>query len=141
MQFHSYIFIFAFLPVSVLGYFLLNRWRHEAGKLWLIVSGIAFYLYGGLNTATCLAVSILLNIAAAEAIVRKPDVKKAVFVAAIAVNVISLAWFKYRGFFAADAALPVLSRTRQELVLPLGVSFFTFQQIAWLCDVYHHILL
>lgn len=136
MQFHTYIFIFAFFPVCVLGYFLLNRWKPRAGKHWLLLSSTVFFLYGGWKSAFWLLLSILFNCSAACLLMRTQKKRRAVFCTAIAVNVLLLVWFKCRGFFASDSFVPILSKTEKELVLPLAISFYTFQQIAFLCDVY-----
>ena len=61
MQFNSYIFILLFMPITIVGYYLLNRISHTAGKIGLISASVIFYVYAGWDVAAGLAVSIILN--------------------------------------------------------------------------------
>ena len=128
MQFNSFIFILLFLPLSVLGWHHLNRRSNTAAKLWLIVASIVFYIFPFKNLPFFLAFSIVFNYAASKVIARDSKCGKIVFTVAIAVNVLSLLFYKYAGFLlpAADAG---------DILLPVGISFFTFQQISYLVMV------
>lgn len=136
MQFNSYIFILLYLPIFVIGYFLLNKINSLMGKLFIIIASLIFYIYGGLNITVILGISIVLNFILAI-IIKKVKVKKIILVLAIIVNVALLLYYKYFNFvittineqFAKEYAT-------KELMLPLGISFFTFQQIMYLVSIY-----
>lgn len=122
MQFNSYIFILAFLPIFVISYFVLCRIRPIAGKIGLIFAGIVFYTYGGPVIATVLGISIVLNYLMSVLLVKLPN-KKSLLVLTISANVGVLLFFK------------VLDYSINNLVLPLGISFFTFQQIMYVVNI------
>ena len=135
MQFNSYIFIMAFLPVLVTGYFLLNKLRPLYGKLFLIVGSAVFYVYGGWDVALVLLASILVNYGLAS-LVPKAKNKRLLLAIDVLCNVGLLLYFKYSNFFISNVnsfahkEIPLLG-----LVLPLGISFFTFQQIMYVVNV------
>lgn len=136
MQFNSYSFIMAFLPLVMLAYFLANRWSHPAGKAVLIAAGLVFFGYGSLFSLALLLVSMAVNYLCAR-LIHRGRWSRLFLALPVAVNTGLLLYFKYANFaienynrwFHADAAL-------LELALPVGISFFTFQQIAWLTAVY-----
>ena len=124
MQFNSYIFIMAFLPVFVIAYFVLNKIRPILGKIGLIFAGIVFYIYGGIEVAAVFGISIVINYLMAV-IIAKFIHKRYMLAVAISSNVGILLFFKYLDFSIDD------------LVLPLGISFFTFQQIMYVVNIYN----
>lgn len=141
MQLNSYFFIFVLLPIVVLGYYFGNKIHITCGKLVLILGSVAFYAYGNITIIIPLLCSILINYIISfwiKMLDSKRLVKKAFFVFAIMLNVAALLYFKYTNFaianinnwFSKDYPL-------QQLVLPLGISFYTFQQIAYLLAVYN----
>jgi len=137
MQFNSYEFVLLFMPVTVAGYYLLNRISSAAGKLWLIAASVIFYLYAGLPVALGLAVSIVMNYIFALYLSKAHVGRKMLLALAIALNAASLLYFKYHDFFIDQIAmLGYANPVEKALVLPLGISFFTFQQIAYLVSVY-----
>lgn len=137
MQFNSYIFVLLFMPVTIVGYYLLNKISFVAGKIGLILASIIFYLYAGWNVALGLAVSIALNYFFALYLSKAQKGRKAMFIFAIVLNAASLLYFKYHDFFIDHVAmLGYANPVEKALVLPLGISFFTFQQIAYLVTVY-----
>src|SRR5579872_6067029 len=134
MLFNSLPFIFGFLPPVLLGYWLLAR--HEGPRLcFLLLASLAFYGYWDWRFEPLLLASIIVNWLFAEAYFRSR--RKSFLVAAMVLNLLSLAAFKYLGFFAAivsDAtgwrpALP-------SILLPIGISFFTFHNIIYLADLH-----
>jgi alginate O-acetyltransferase complex protein AlgI len=138
MLFSSYGFIFLFLPATLLAFTLANRHGGaRGGILALVLASLVFYAAWDARLLALLLGSVGFNFLAAHAIAagggRRADLRLA---GAIAVNLGALAWCKYAGFFAATlnaafgAALPV-----PLALLPLGISFFTFEQIAYLVDV------
>lgn len=138
MSFNSYIFIFLFLPISLLGYFFLNKLKkYSLAKVFLIGMSLWFYGYYNISYLWILILSIALNYGV-HVWMLKSKRKKAVLVTGLLVNVGILSYFKYFTFL-----IEVLNDiTHAELVspkifLPLGISFFTFQQIAFLADTYN----
>jgi alginate O-acetyltransferase complex protein AlgI len=137
--FNSHAFIFGFLPVTLLVFFLLGR-RHRAwAGAWLTAASLFFYGWWNPVYVGLLLASILLNYSAGLAIVRASSAIRArrLLVAAVAANLLLLGYYKYAGFFISNAA--VLFGTGwsfEALALPLGISFFTFTQIAFLVDAF-----
>lgn len=136
MLFNSYEFIFAFLPIMLIGYFYLMRKRLIFGaKLWLVGGSLFFYGYWDVDYIPLLLASILVNFYIGSSLSRQPNRLRLIF--GIVFNVGLLAYFKYtdfllenfNGIFASNIPLP-------HIILPLGISFFTFTQIAFLVDAY-----
>lgn len=133
MQFNSYEFILYFMPVTVLLYFLANRIKPVAGKMVIIVASIIFYSMGRPNMLIYLGVSVLINYGSALVIKRLSIKNRLVLALPVAVNVGLLLYFKYLNFaitnlnslFGKDIVI-------QNIILPLGISFYTFQQIAYI---------
>ncbi len=140
MLFNSYVFLCGFLPVALAGFFLCGRLGRDAALLWLIGASAVFYAWWRPLNAVLIAPSILINFVLARALLRyreaQPRAAQALLIGGICFNVCFLGYFKYRNFFlgvAGDVAgiHPVLTH----LILPLGISFITFQKIAFLIDV------
>lgn len=140
MLFHSYIFVFLFLPVSLGGYYLAGRIGSREEKLWLVVISLWFYGSFRLEYLLLLLFSVLLNYGTALWIRKKAKAggrAGGLLAAGITVNLAALAYFKYMDFFIENwnylsgMALPLL-----HVALPVGISFFTFQQISYLADCY-----
>ena len=135
MQFNSYEFILLFLPLLLAGYFLLNRLNYTLGKIFLAGMGAAFYLYYGVQSAALLLFSLLFNYAAAALIARREGASKLVLTLDIMLNVGLLLFFKYTNFFLETLDPWLRTGARLNLFLPLGISFFTFQQISYVLSV------
>ncbi len=139
MLFNSYEFIFVFLPVVLLGYFLLVRSGQRAVISWLGIASIAFYGYWKPAFLLVLAASVLMNYLCSRLIVKTQDRsrwKRGVLFAGIACNLLLLGYYKY--FFPFLSFLGrhgVFHRQWQNVLLPLGISFFTFTQIGYLVDL------
>lgn len=145
MLFNSYVFIFAFFPVTVTGYFLLNRFRLTyAAKVWLALASLVFYGWWDVKYVPLILASIGFNYlvgrllqAASEPQSRLHHRKKLLLTLGIIGNLLLLGYYKYADFLLENvnaltgSAVPLL-----QLVLPLGISFFTFTQIAFLVDAY-----
>lgn len=136
MLFNSYTFLFLYLPVVLAGYFLAARRADaQAAKVWLFVASLGFYAYWDVRYAPLLLASIAWNYAIGARIEKTR--RKALLYLGVGVNLALLGYFKYTGFFIGayndvfGAALHV-----PEIVLPLGISFFTFTQTAYLVDAY-----
>ena len=135
MLFNSYIFLFVFLPVSLLGYFLLNHFKKtECAKFFLVCMSLWFYAYFHVSYLAIILSSILFNYICHLLLVKKIR-PKLTLVLGIAGSIGILCYFKYFRFLLenlnlllhADFSLP-------DILLPLGISFFTFQQIGFLVD-------
>ena len=145
MLFNSYPFVFVFLPLVLAGFAALARWRTRRAVLaFLIAASLAFYAWWDWRFLSLILFSIAFNFALGARLQRQARGRDARAAAArrllalgIAVNLGLLAYFKYRNFLVdtlgaavgADWALP-------PLVLPLAISFFTFEQITYLVDAY-----
>jgi alginate O-acetyltransferase complex protein AlgI len=135
MLFNSYIFIFLFLPITLCVYFLLNKIKAlTAAKLWLILASLFFYGYWNISYIVLIIFSILFNYSLARLLFSKFESKLALIFGLI-VNVSLLAYFKYSNFLV-DNLSQILNLTIsiEPIILPLAISFFTFQQIAFLVD-------
>lgn len=145
MLFNSYSFIFLFLPITFAGMFWLGRYSHRLAALWLGLASLAFYAVWDSRLVLLLLASVAFNYGAGYwiGLNRTADAGKRArhtLIAAISVNLILLGYFKYTNFFIAStnaffaANIPAL-----DIILPLGISFFTFTQIAFLVDTYRGI--
>lgn len=136
MLFHSYIFVFVFLPVSLGGYYLAGRIGSRAAKLWLAAMSLWFYGSFRLEYLLLLLLSVFLNYGIALGMKGEKRVG-GLLAAGVAVNLAALVYFKYMDFFIGNwnyisgMELPLL-----RVALPVGISFFTFQQISYLADCY-----
>ena len=135
MQFNSYEFILIFLPLLLAGYFLLNRFSFKFGKIFLVCMGAVFYLQYGAASALVLLGSLLVNFAAAFLIARGGRRARTILTLDIAANLALLFFFKYTNFMLANLAPLLRHDLRLRLFLPLGISFFTFQQISYVLYV------
>lgn len=136
MLFNSYEFIFIFLPLTLLGYYAAAKFiKNQAAKLFLILASVCFYSYWDINNLPILLVSIAVNYLFGRSLTNNRS--KKVLVAGITFNLLFLGYFKYTNFildnlnYLLDAGFAM-----QDIVLPLGISFFTFTQTAYLVDVY-----
>jgi D-alanyl-lipoteichoic acid acyltransferase DltB (MBOAT superfamily) len=133
MLFNDYPFLLIFLPAALLIYRLVDpypQWRIAT----LVLLSFAFYSYGNPPLILLLALSILINWLAALAYARTK--LPTIVTAAIVFDLLVLATFKYANFFVYNLGL-VLDRPMPQLdiVLPLGISFFTFHHIMYLVDL------
>ncbi|WP_144938461.1 MBOAT family protein [Paenibacillus sp. 32O-W] len=145
MIFSSYSFIFVFLPVTLLVYRLLLFWKKDAlSKLWLVAVSLYFYAQGSPEFVLSFAGVILFNYVLGSRIRRlhvsdnKQHRSKRILLAiGLAQNLALLGYYKYTNFFIENVnALTGESLALKSIVLPLGISFFTFQLIAYLADCY-----
>jgi alginate O-acetyltransferase complex protein AlgI len=141
MLFTQFEFLFIFLPVTLAGYFLIARFvgAPVARLSWLAVASLAFYSYWNIHFLPIILASIVFNYMMGLLIARQVDSKMRLrlFIPAIAANLGALAFYKYTNF--GIQIFDSITHTRHPalaIVLPLGISFFTFTQIAYLADVY-----
>ncbi|MBD8071099.1 MBOAT family O-acyltransferase [Bacillus sp. PS06] len=140
MLFNSYEFIFAFLPVVFIIYFSLNRLRLLiASKIWLVASSLFFYSWWNISYLPLILISMAFNYAIGSAL-SKEKVKinrKLILTIGTLFNTGLLGYFKYSDFFISNVnTLFTTNMALLNLALPLAISFFTFQQIAYLVDAY-----
>ncbi len=139
MQFNTYIFVLAVLPLTILGYFSINKISDVLGKVLLIGISIFFYSYAGIAELKWLLLSIGVNYLIVLILRCINRFRKLILFLGIAFNVLLLFFFKYLNF-----AITIVNEVGHKdfvmanLVLPLGISFFTFQQIAYIVDSYHN---
>ena len=141
MLFNSYVFIFAFLPMALLGFYLIGRTSHALAALWLVAASLVFYGWWDVRYVGLLLGSIAFNYGAGYAIGQtrglKNGAQKLLLSACVVVNLSFLAYFKYANFFVDNLnQLTGTGITLATVILPLGISFFTFTQIAFLVDTH-----
>jgi len=141
--FNSYEFILLFLPLTFIIYFYLNHKRlTQLAQVFLLFSSLFFYSWWDVAYLPIILSSILFNYLVGNALVqeRKNDYflsKKAILILGIIANIALLVYFKYMDFFIENINLATGSTFHLfNLALPLAISFFTFQQIAYLVDNY-----
>ncbi|ARJ66546.1 hypothetical protein WV31_13145 [Magnetospirillum sp. ME-1] len=135
MLFNSYEFILAFLPLSLIGFYGLSRLGVTAAKLFLALASLFFYAHWNISYLPILLGSIAFNWTASTAILAragKPKARRLLY-AAVAVNLGALAFYKYWDFLAGLTAGDLAAHATVAAI-PLGISFFTFTQIAFLAD-------
>ena len=139
MLFSSYIFLFAFLPVALVGFCLLSRWLGpKPAKLWLTAASLIFYGWWNPVYVLLIVVSMLFNFGLGRRIGREVRAgrtgRRALFFG-VAANLLLLGYYKYANFFVTNVNAVLGSHwTAGKIILPLGISFFTFTQIAYLVD-------
>ncbi|MBU0633184.1 MBOAT family protein [bacterium] len=142
MLFNSYGFIFLFLPIMFFGYFYLASKRLTTGaKSWLIVGSLFFYSWWNIIYLPLILSSILFNYVIGNTLTRESEhikvSKLQLLILGVISNIVLLGYFKYSDFFIENFNLITnLNLDLLHLALPLAISFFTFQQIAYLVDSY-----
>jgi alginate O-acetyltransferase complex protein AlgI len=144
MIFSSPEFVLLFLPIVFFGYFLLNRCRLVvASKAWLVFASIFFYGYWDITYLPLLLGSIIFNFSAGTALCPESKFipvrisRRFILIAGIFSNLMLLAYFKYTNFLIDNInAVFDVGYDLARIILPLGISFFTFTQIAYLVDSY-----
>ena len=140
MLFSSAIFLFLFLPIVLLGHLLLPRsWRN----LFLLLASLFFYAWGETVYTSIMLVSITGNYFLTRLMAGSPTQfqKKIILIVAIILNLALLCWFKYANFFTVNIntvlqAFGFSAIALEAVHLPLGISFFTFQALSYVVDVY-----
>ncbi|MGR9085495.1 MAG: MBOAT family O-acyltransferase [Gammaproteobacteria bacterium] len=141
MLFNSYIFICGFLPVVLLGFYNLGRHSRHLASLWLAAASLFFYGWWDARFVGLLLGSIAFNYGAGFVIGKHltgaGQRAKLALIGAIGANLALLGYFKYANFFIENLnGLTGASLPLGPTLLPLGISFFTFTQIAFLADTY-----
>jgi alginate O-acetyltransferase complex protein AlgI len=142
MLFNSQEFLFVFLPATLIGFYLIGRFSRLGAIFWLIFTSLIFYGWWRPINIIIIGPSIIINYLLASFLLRlsqrgdQPGLSRAVLLLGILFNVVFLGFFKYADFvygtindvFGANLIL-------LHVILPLGISFITFQKIAFLIDV------
>ena len=144
MLFNSYEYLFLFLPTTLVVYFLLNRKRLiTAATAWLVFASLFFYSWWNIKYLALIVGSIIFNFAVGTSLRRRGDravdsgASRAMLLLGIIGDVGLLGHYKYTDFFIQNLnQLAGLDLALRHIVLPLGISFFTFTQIAFLVDAY-----
>ncbi len=144
MLFNSYIFIFAFLPITFVIYFYLNHKRvTEASKAFLVFSSLFFYSWWNVSYLPIILSSMLFNYILGKSLGRNylhsknKFSKKGLLLFGIGSNIALLGYFKYTDFMIENFNFIFNTNVNPlNLALPLAISFFTFQQISYLVDSY-----
>lgn len=142
MLFNSYIFILVFLPITIFVFFQLSRFNYEKLPIvWLVFASLFYYgwwnpIYLLLIISSMLANYFLGNFLL-DGINGNGTEKKYLLYLGVTLNLVLLGYFKYANFFIDT--INIVSNTSlyiNKIILPLGISFFTFEQIAYLVDSY-----
>jgi alginate O-acetyltransferase complex protein AlgI len=142
MLFTQFEFIFGFIPITLIGYFNISRIfpQPAAQVIWLAAASLAFYGYWDVRFVPIIVISIVANYLFGRTISAWPpgsSSRKSLLITIIAANLLALAFFKYTNFgINTYSALAGRAIPNLPIALPLGISFFTFTQIAYLADVY-----
>jgi len=140
MLFNSHIFLFAFLPLAVLAVFGLGRLGFRGALAGLTIASFAFYAWWDWHNLLILVPSLLVNFAFGRLLTRSAQQREGrsstlLLTIAIVFNLGLLGYFKYLDFAIATAStLTGVQYALKHIVLPLGISFFTFEQIAYVVD-------
>ena len=142
MLFNSYQFLFLFLPITILGFFQIGRYSRSISSLWLFSASLFFYGWWNPAYVSLLLASICFNYGVGKALSREQarnHLRRAWWILAcgITADLCLLGYYKYANFFITNVSGLLNSNWHIDpVILPLGISFFTFTQIAFLVDAY-----
>ncbi|MBB1075259.1 MBOAT family protein [Rhodoferax sp. 4810] len=135
MLFTSALFAWLFLPLVLAGFFSIGRWSEGGAALWLFVASLVFYAAWMPEFTLLLLCSIVFNYRIGQHIGASQS--KAWLTFGVAANLLLLAYFKYAGFLVSNInTLTGAHWSLGQIILPIGISFFTFTQIAFLVDIH-----
>ena len=140
MTFSSLIFLTAFFPVTAIVYFLLSRFP-KVRNGWLILASLVFYGWSGVQYLLIILASSVVNYALGLVVHREGRRNKAYLVVSIVFNLLLLGFFKYFNFLADNLNILCnqlfgVTFAAPRIPLPIGISFFTFQILSYVIDVY-----
>ena len=135
MLFPTFTFILGFLPLTAVIYFLIAKKNPALSRIWLIGASFVFYSWFNWSYFLILGASIAVNRIFSQILCKHRS--RSIFILGILFNVLLLGYFKYYDFFVENInTFFGTSWTLKHILLPLGISFFTFQQISYLQQVY-----
>lgn len=141
MIFSSFEFIFGFLPVVLAGYWLASLFKSTLlSKAWLVLASLFFYGFLDWNYIFLISASIVGNfvLARLQLANTNPSSSKFLLLAAIIGNLALLSYFKYLNFFFENIAFLTGGYQIEKIILPIGLSFYTFQQISYQVDAFYN---
>src|SRR5271163_1017644 len=142
MLFNSYHFIFLYLPVVLAGFYVLNLFSRTAAIVWLGAASLFFYGSWNWRFLPLLLGSVVFNYGMGILLMRgddrmSPRLRLSAVIFAVGVNLAALAYYKYANFLIDNLNLALPHPVEiAKIILPIGISFFTFTQIAFLIDTY-----
>ena len=139
MLFNSYEFIFLFLPIVLAIYFFLGNKLNKSANIWLMFASLFFYGYWDIHYLPLLMGSIAINFIIAGQIIKSRQndnllKSKLLFLAGLIFNIGLLGYYKYLDFFLKNLNRLGADFELMNLILPLGISFFTITQLLYLFD-------
>ena len=142
MLFNSYEYIILFLPITFALYFVLNRMGlNLAARAWLVIASLFFYSWWNIAYLPLILTSITTNYLVGISLSRSQgkSLRRGLLFLGVAFNLLLLGYYKYADFFISNInSLAGTNIGLLQVVLPLGISFFTFTQIAYLVDAYQN---
>lgn len=140
MIFSTYTFILLFLPITFFGYRMLSLMNNSLyAKIWLVIASLYFYAQGSGKFFYIFTFIVLFNYVIGTMIVRSsgPMLRRLLLGVGLFENIATLAYYKYTNFFLENLnAVSGHSYSLKNIILPIGISFFTFQLISFLVDCY-----
>jgi alginate O-acetyltransferase complex protein AlgI len=141
MLFNSFEFLLFFLPISIIFYFLIIKWgKLKLARYWLLCASLFFYSWWNPIYLPLIVASILVNYFIGRELnkANTDSTKKSILWGGVILNIGLLGYFKYFNFFINNVNLLLQNEIHvSQIILPLGISFFTFQQVAYLVDSYY----
>ncbi|MDD3265791.1 MAG: MBOAT family protein [Burkholderiales bacterium] len=145
MLFNSWEFIFLFMPIAFAGYFALNKMNQRTLAIWfLVLASLFFYSYWNIRYLPLILLSIIVNYTFGFLLITNQInicrrlTKYKLLVSGVVFNILLLSYYKYVDFFLDNVNLVFKTHYPMlDIILPLGISFFTFTQIAYLVDCYY----
>lgn len=135
MLFTSALFAWVYLPVVLAGFFAIGRWHEAGAALWLFLASLVFYAAWMPEFTVLLLTSICFNFVVGRRIGASRS--RAWLTFGVSANLVLLAYYKYAGFLVTNInALTGAHWDLGQIILPIGISFFTFTQIAFLVDAF-----
>ena len=132
MLFSSLTFLLAFLPMVLVIYYINNNRVYR--NIILLISSLIFYSWGEPRTIIIMIITIIVNYVMAIMIEEKEKYRKLLFIVTCIFNIGILFFFKYFNFFVNDVLM--LKNVTLNIILPIGISFYTFQILSYVIDVY-----
>ncbi|EEH96845.1 hypothetical protein CSBG_00471 [Clostridium sp. 7_2_43FAA] len=139
MVFSSSVFIFMFLPLSLVSYYISGK---KIKNYILLLASLFFYAWGGMNYLKVLIISILINYIfglLVDKTIDKKHLRRFFLILGIILNLALLFYYKYYDFFLENInTIFNMNLELKKIVLPIGISFFTFQGMSYIIDIYRN---